>query len=384
VSFHCISSEVQVQLMLFLLLCYKFISDAIPVCLSILNTWSGDENQVWQPGKSTVLAVLVSIQAMILGAPLPWLNEPGLEAQGETPQAFEHKRIIQIKTIKYAMIAWLMKIMPSDGKVEPDVWNDIVEEYWKCNGKLVLETVEQWSLENPHIKSYRKDAMHYMGILTAADLDITPNPIPLKTNVKGKTENLALKLQELVLLESKRRAKMAEKGLSKGTDGGGFSGLKRLSRTEVLADGTSINKSSLKISAENAAGESRNGKRKESASTESEKAQKGGSKRQKTTKAKKDGAYVSSSEDDMEGLLLQQGKPQKYLNDPRGDSVFDATEKWIYTGSRSLKEIRAVCHQFNLTPARSINDSIARLEEHINNATDANNELALKYGKRVN
>jgi len=46
------------------------------VCLSLLNTWSGDKNQMWTPGVSTMLQVLVSIQGLILNAK-PYFNEPG-------------------------------------------------------------------------------------------------------------------------------------------------------------------------------------------------------------------------------------------------------------------------------------------------------------------
>ncbi len=30
------------------------------VCLSILNTWHGSPNEMWQPNKSTILSVLIS------------------------------------------------------------------------------------------------------------------------------------------------------------------------------------------------------------------------------------------------------------------------------------------------------------------------------------
>ncbi|XP_051125432.1 probable ubiquitin-conjugating enzyme E2 25 isoform X2 [Andrographis paniculata] len=46
------------------------------VCLSLLNTWSGNHKEKWIPGVSTVLQVLVSIQGLILNAK-PFFNEPG-------------------------------------------------------------------------------------------------------------------------------------------------------------------------------------------------------------------------------------------------------------------------------------------------------------------
>ncbi|KAK6132704.1 hypothetical protein DH2020_033509 [Rehmannia glutinosa] len=46
------------------------------VCLSLLNTWSGSQQEKWIPGVSTMLQVLVSIQGLILNAK-PYFNEPG-------------------------------------------------------------------------------------------------------------------------------------------------------------------------------------------------------------------------------------------------------------------------------------------------------------------
>ena len=47
--------------------------DCGKVCLSLLGTWSGPG---WQPGRSNMLQVLVSIQGMIL-VEEPFYNEPG-------------------------------------------------------------------------------------------------------------------------------------------------------------------------------------------------------------------------------------------------------------------------------------------------------------------
>jgi hypothetical protein len=77
---------------------------------------------MWQPGKSTILAVLVSIQAMILGVPLPFLNEPGYESLGATREAVMHKQQIQVKTVRHAMITWLTKIKGPDAKAKTGLW----------------------------------------------------------------------------------------------------------------------------------------------------------------------------------------------------------------------------------------------------------------------
>ncbi|OVA12370.1 Ubiquitin-conjugating enzyme [Macleaya cordata] len=45
------------------------------VCLSLLNTWRGTENEKWNPSESNVLQILLSIQALVLNAE-PFFNEP--------------------------------------------------------------------------------------------------------------------------------------------------------------------------------------------------------------------------------------------------------------------------------------------------------------------
>ncbi|KAE8714965.1 putative ubiquitin-conjugating enzyme E2 38 [Hibiscus syriacus] len=50
------------------------------VCLSLLNTWAGSDTEVWNPGKSTILQVLLSLQALVLNEK-PYFNEAGYDKQ---------------------------------------------------------------------------------------------------------------------------------------------------------------------------------------------------------------------------------------------------------------------------------------------------------------
>jgi len=49
------------------------------VCLSLLNTWTGSGNEVWNPKSSTILQVLLSLQALVLNEN-PYFNEAGYDA----------------------------------------------------------------------------------------------------------------------------------------------------------------------------------------------------------------------------------------------------------------------------------------------------------------
>ncbi|TPX12817.1 uncharacterized protein E0L32_006697 [Thyridium curvatum] len=79
------------------------------VCLSLLGTWTGPS---WRPGQSTLLQVLVSIQAMIF-CEKPYYNEPGFEvSSNEAASKLENTRI-QSATVKHAIMPWLRRLAPS-------------------------------------------------------------------------------------------------------------------------------------------------------------------------------------------------------------------------------------------------------------------------------
>lgn len=79
------------------------------VCLSLLNTWTGKGNEKWVPKKSTMLQVLLSIQALILNAK-PFFNEPGHEKSYVGTEGVRMSRkynenifILSLKTMIYTL-----------------------------------------------------------------------------------------------------------------------------------------------------------------------------------------------------------------------------------------------------------------------------------------
>lgn len=79
------------------------------VCLSLLNTWTGAECERWNPANSTLLQVLVSIQALVLNAK-PYFNEPGYAMYANTPQgaraAMEYNEevfLLSCRTMQYSI-----------------------------------------------------------------------------------------------------------------------------------------------------------------------------------------------------------------------------------------------------------------------------------------
>uniref|UniRef100_A0A7S3K4H8 UBC core domain-containing protein n=1 Tax=Aureoumbra lagunensis TaxID=44058 RepID=A0A7S3K4H8_9STRA len=55
------------------------------VCLSLLGTWPGRPEEMWDPNNSNLLAVALSIQALIFTSE-PYWNEPGYENRRGTPE----------------------------------------------------------------------------------------------------------------------------------------------------------------------------------------------------------------------------------------------------------------------------------------------------------
>ncbi|KAK5122940.1 hypothetical protein LTR85_003505 [Meristemomyces frigidus] len=102
------------------------------VCLSLLGTWDGEP---WQPGVSTLLQVLVSIQAMIF-CDEPYCNEPAYIAMAGTEQSKDHNRRVHPMTVKYAMLEWLEK--------DAGIWKEVVEKHFEEHGEEILTTVGGW------------------------------------------------------------------------------------------------------------------------------------------------------------------------------------------------------------------------------------------------
>ena len=73
------------------------------VCLSLLGTWAGPG---WDPVRSTLLQVLISIQSLIMVGD-PFFNEPGFQSMMGTPQGKRandgYNCTVREATVRYAM-----------------------------------------------------------------------------------------------------------------------------------------------------------------------------------------------------------------------------------------------------------------------------------------
>jgi len=116
------------------------------VCLSLLGTWQGPG---WNPGKSTLLQVLISIQSMIL-CDEPYLNEPGWEAQRGTPQSESYSANVRRMVVHTAMIGNL--------KNAPEPFADIIRTHFRLKARSLRTQLNKWLIlddggaitESPH------------------------------------------------------------------------------------------------------------------------------------------------------------------------------------------------------------------------------------------
>ncbi|GAA5877972.1 hypothetical protein JCM3774_004770 [Rhodotorula dairenensis] len=110
------------------------------VCLSLLGTWSGTPEEMWQPNKSTILQVLLSITSMILGTNYPFYNEPGFGAPRDDERNQIYNKNVSLATARWAILDWI------DGdKYKGSIWADVIASHFLLRRSQVLATVKEWA-----------------------------------------------------------------------------------------------------------------------------------------------------------------------------------------------------------------------------------------------
>ncbi|KAL5715508.1 (E3-independent) E2 ubiquitin-conjugating enzyme [Ranunculus cassubicifolius] len=117
------------------------------VCLSLLGTWSGRNSENWIPGKSTMLQVLLSIQALVLNEK-PYFNEPGYErtaglAHGEkrARDYNEETFVLSCKTMQFTL------------HNPPKYFEDFVCGHFRVRAHSILEACREY-LKGAQVGSY--------------------------------------------------------------------------------------------------------------------------------------------------------------------------------------------------------------------------------------
>ncbi|XP_078169326.1 phosphate 2 [Carex rostrata] len=108
------------------------------VCLSLLNTWTGSGTEVWDPKSSTVLQVLLSLQALVLNDK-PYFNEAGYDKQ--IGRADGEKN-----SITYNENAFLLscKSMTYVIQKPPKHFEDFVREHFTCHAPQIINACKAY------------------------------------------------------------------------------------------------------------------------------------------------------------------------------------------------------------------------------------------------
>lgn len=144
------------------------------VCLSLLGMWQGEK---WRPGQSTILQILVSLQAMVL-CDEPHCNEPSYEGDRGTPQSKAYNRHLYPMTVRYAMLDWLeskkyqliaegyapreplsrrlgdadqeSNEKADEKKPQGGIWDEVVQHHFSsANEDAILKVVGKWVQDKP-------------------------------------------------------------------------------------------------------------------------------------------------------------------------------------------------------------------------------------------
>ncbi|XP_020105815.1 probable ubiquitin-conjugating enzyme E2 24 [Ananas comosus] len=102
------------------------------VCLSLLKTWTGSGSEMWNPESSTVLQVLLSLQALVLNEK-PYFNEAGYDkqigrAEGEKNSVTynENAFLLSCKSMLYLL------------NKPPKHFEELVEEHFTSRSRHIL------------------------------------------------------------------------------------------------------------------------------------------------------------------------------------------------------------------------------------------------------
>uniref|UniRef100_A0A0E0FJ34 E2 ubiquitin-conjugating enzyme n=2 Tax=Oryza TaxID=4527 RepID=A0A0E0FJ34_ORYNI len=102
------------------------------VCLSLLGTWAGSGCETWNPSQSTMLQVLVSIQALILNEK-PYFNEPGYASYANSVSGERIAMEYNDNTFLHSCRTMLYSL-----RRPPEHFADLVTSHFRERGHTIL------------------------------------------------------------------------------------------------------------------------------------------------------------------------------------------------------------------------------------------------------
>ncbi|XP_062188925.1 putative ubiquitin-conjugating enzyme E2 38 [Phragmites australis] len=163
------------------------------VCLSLLGTWRGKGCEKWNPTQSTMLQVLVSIQALILNEK-PYFNEPGYEANANTPHGERNATDYNDNTFLHSCRTMLYSL-----RRPPEHFADLVAGHFRVHGHTILAACKYYMEGNnvgSAVPEEEEESEDISGNAAASSSSDAPKPQPNKANLltKRTTFNASLKM----------------------------------------------------------------------------------------------------------------------------------------------------------------------------------------------
>ncbi|KAJ4721999.1 Ubiquitin-conjugating enzyme [Melia azedarach] len=121
------------------------------VCLSLLNTWTGKKSEKWNPNESTVLQVLISIQALVLNEK-PYFNEPG-------HSMWPGRTIWEKKSTAYNEDVFVLscKSMIFSLRKPPKNFEAFVSRHFRDRAHVILSACKNYMSGGVRVGYYRND-----------------------------------------------------------------------------------------------------------------------------------------------------------------------------------------------------------------------------------
>jgi len=116
------------------------------LCLSLLGTWSGKGSENWDPARSNILQLIVSVQGLLLGTPEPYYLEAGYDKQRGTAHGARSSRL-------YNENAYLLSIQSmiraQTLTQEYKIFEPIIKMHFKERKNVIIKRCDKFLQSKP-------------------------------------------------------------------------------------------------------------------------------------------------------------------------------------------------------------------------------------------
>ena len=152
------------------------------VCLSLIGTWAGPG---WEPARSTLLQLLVSMQGLVLNRE-PYFNEPGYESSrgttAGTAASKEYSKGVRAGTLSHAVAAPLRELYAGAPASPAAPFLELLRAHFSRKAAALRTTCEVWEKETPAVATAATavraalDKMPKQSDVEAPQVEAPPTP----------------------------------------------------------------------------------------------------------------------------------------------------------------------------------------------------------------